>query len=111
MRTRFKAPRIRKDTTPSWLVQQQERKKSGWEILADKKGKVTHRQVIPPSLENDRFINESTRSSWVLEITEDCHVGGNSAEVGDMVSCYSPAANSLRCAGRVKPISETKNAF
>lgn len=61
--------------------------------------------------ENDRFFNESTGSSWVLEIIESCYVAGVGAEVGDMVHCYSPAANSLRCAGRVKVISETRNAF
>jgi hypothetical protein len=57
-------------SAPAWLVQQQEKKKSGWEILADKKGRVTHRQLIPPSLANDRFFNESSQLSWVLEIIE-----------------------------------------
>ena len=111
MRTRFKVQIIRKGVTPAWLVQQQEKKKSGWEILTDKKGKVIHHQLVPPSLENDRFFNESSRSSWVLEIIESCYVAGVGAEVGDMVHCYTPTANSLRCAGRVKVISETRNAF
>ena len=86
MRTRLKVPRIKKDVTPAWLVQQQEKKKSGWEILTDKKGKVIHHQLVPPSLENDRFFNESSRSSWVLEIIESCYVSGVAAEVGDMVA-------------------------
>ena len=111
MRTRFKVQIIRKGVTPAWLVQQQEKKKSSWEILADKKGRVTHHQLIPPSIENERFFNESTRSSWVLKIIESCHVDGVPAEVGDRVHCYSPAANSLRCAGRVKVISEQRNSF
>ena len=63
-------------------MQQQEKKKSGWEFLADKKGGVTHRQLIPPSLENDRFFNESSRSSWVLEIIGSCYVAGVGAIAG-----------------------------
>ena len=111
MRRKLSAPALRRNTKPSWMVEEQGERKTGWEITTDKNGQNTHRQLTPPNLNNQSYMTEHCRSSWVLEITESCYVGGNSTNVGDKIHCYTPACSELLAAGRGKIISEQKNAF
>ena len=117
-RTRLTPPpslRRNKNATPSWKVtgdQDEKAKPKRWEVEFNPKDGITTRtELIPPVPRSCGSPHKSDRSRWTLELVQQCCIGAQGALPGDRIICYSPVAFDLLSMGRVKVISEHRNAF
>ncbi len=117
-RTRLTPPlslRRNKNASPPWKVtgdQDEQKKPDRWKVEFNPKDGVTTRtETMPPVPRSCGSPHKSDRSLWTLEIVQQCGIGAQGALPGDRIICYSPVAFDLISMGRVKVISEHRNAF
>jgi hypothetical protein len=105
-------PPPRRKTGPGWKVTGEgTAEPPRWEVATAKDGTVTHREIGPQPGGGGFARPEHERSLFRLEITDQCFVAGQLAEVGHRVECRQRVAADLLSSGRGRILEELRNHF
>jgi hypothetical protein len=104
-------PPPRRKTGPGWKVTGEgTAEPPRWEVVTEK-GVVTHREIGPQPGAGGFARPEHERSLFRLEVTDQCFVAGQLAEVGHRVECGHRSAADLLSSGRGRILEELRNHF